>query len=922
MADSPVSSKERESKHLHVTWNVFLLRYTIFSVLAAVAAFIGYYSETRLSSQEQKTFYNIFLSEASTIHYHVLGSFATKYTSSLMVSNIFATAIQNGYAGASPNITLPGFDAIMGNIGTIASLGTMTFSPLVTNITRHQWESFARANVGHLNGPAYLNTSSGTRWVVADGIGNQTALPHVYNSGFVSHSPEPTWLFPYWQATSYAEGEFMLDPRSGPSAVKEAINRVITTKKGTLSDIITSYGALENGMPRPSSVLFSPIIGLQSGSPIVGLFSGQFYWEDVLKTSMSQRMDCVISSPTSKFTMSIDKSGIYLVSWTDSHETAFNQYKYSFTVESNFPGSNFTISIYPTKAFHDKYITRTPFNACILTVCLVVLPSLLLVIYMYCSRIYENKLIEERNLSSTQAVSRGAVLKAKKVYVRYISHEMRTPLNAAHLGLKILEKDMEGDSNYLTSDRLQIVREVGMACDMAVTILNDLLNYDKLEDQTMVIELKKIVAISYLLESFPIFSPQAKEKGVDIIFDIDEAPQVLDTHDLNALSGRGSARATQRSNKDNYEGKPHLGLISSDGNVDVFASYLTRDDFINVDEHKVHQVIRNIVSNAIKFTPAGKSVTIRARKIQKVKRQTILEERPDKRNKRSSFSGIFKSRVLKIPEGSNSSMDVSRGSYVEGGRDMGVSWRSPVSNHGDIESYVGAIDHIDGVGGNIGNMCGVGGLRGENIRKDADAESSRQGTYNSNRNNINNNNINNINNIDNINNINNFNNTTYNYEDCRSLDQLIRPPLDDLVKPTRNQCSQNSQNSQNNQNRNIIANNENNDSNQNYDNNDENNENNENNDEDNENNAEEEEEEGGADLGMLVVDVVDLGVGMRPEDTSRLFKEIIQFNPGELQVRKCFSHPLFLYHLLLCFCLPASRGTNSLSYCSLRSCSS
>jgi hypothetical protein len=43
--------------------------------------------------------------------------------------------------------------------------------------------------------------------------------------------------------------------------------------------------------------------------------------------------------------------------------------------------------------------------------------------------------------------------------------------------------------------------------------------------------------------------------------------------------------------------------------------------------------------------------------------------------------------------------------------------------------------------------------------------------------------------------------------------------------------------------------------------------------------------ENAADLGTLVLEVVDSGVGMAVEDSKRLFKEVIQFNPSDLQVR-------------------------------------
>lgn len=37
------------------------------------------------------------------------------------------------------------------------------------------------------------------------------------------------------------------------------------------------------------------------------------------------------------------------------------------------------------------------------------------------------------------------------------------------------------------------------------------------------------------------------------------------------------------------------------------------------------------------------------------------------------------------------------------------------------------------------------------------------------------------------------------------------------------------------------------------------------------------------DYGSLVLDVIDSGVGMAPEDSRRIFNEVVQFNPGELQ---------------------------------------
>ena len=79
------------------------------------------------------------------------------------------------------------------------------------------------------------------------------------------------------------------------------------------------------------------------------------------------------------------------------------------------------------------------------------------------------------------------------MFMRYISHEMRTPLNTAVLGINILIKQFEQMLHmpanhicYLT------VLDLQSSCKIAVEILNEMLLYDKIESKVLVLELANI----------------------------------------------------------------------------------------------------------------------------------------------------------------------------------------------------------------------------------------------------------------------------------------------------------------------------------------------------------------------------------------------------------------------------------------------
>lgn len=76
------------------------------------------------------------------------------------------------------------------------------------------------------------------------------------------------------------------------------------------------------------------------------------------------------------------------------------------------------------------------------------------------------------------------MLSLKQIFVRYVSHEIRSPLNVVHAGLELVLMDLKRADEELGDrlrDAVELVEDIFAASDSAITILNDLLNYEHLD---------------------------------------------------------------------------------------------------------------------------------------------------------------------------------------------------------------------------------------------------------------------------------------------------------------------------------------------------------------------------------------------------------------------------------------------------------
>jgi signal transduction histidine kinase len=157
----------------------------------------------------------------------------------------------------------------------------------------------------------------------------------------------------------------------------------------------------------------------------------------------------------------------------------------------------------------------------------------------------------ERLYSELQAASRH-----KSEFLANMSHELRTPLNAIIGFSQVLRERMFGEVNEKQAEYLDDIISSG---NHLLSLIND------------VLDLSKVEAGQVELEVAPFSLREALERGVVMVRE----------------------RATQDGVR---------VALAADPDVDV----------VEGDERRIRQVIFNLVSNAVKFTPAGGAVDVSA----------------------------------------------------------------------------------------------------------------------------------------------------------------------------------------------------------------------------------------------------------------------------------------------------------------------
>jgi PAS domain S-box-containing protein len=199
------------------------------------------------------------------------------------------------------------------------------------------------------------------------------------------------------------------------------------------------------------------------------------------------------------------------------------------------------------------------------------------------------ELLEGEQTARREAEAANA---AKAIFLTTMSHELRTPLNAISGYVDLLEMGVRGS---VTDQQREDLRRIRRASQHLLSLINDILNYARLEAGTVELHLSDIVLADALGEMEGLIAPQLRAKGVayeyrpcDRRLRVHADREKLDQIQLNLVGN--AVKFTERDGRITLSCEPrddHIRVIVEDTGRGIPRAKLQSifDPFVQVDRH-------------------------------------------------------------------------------------------------------------------------------------------------------------------------------------------------------------------------------------------------------------------------------------------------------------------------------------------------
>mmetsp|Transcript_42809 Transcript_42809/g.55014 ORF Transcript_42809/g.55014 Transcript_42809/m.55014 type:complete len:1070 (+) Transcript_42809:88-3297(+) len=553
---------------------LFVLRISVLISLVCSTVLFGGLSYIVFYELEGQRLHSQYDSIKGQFAYAIEHEIEDKKNSLVVLSQYLKSEFPN--ASSWPNVAIP-MDTFKKMTDPLIEMGTsrtVSYSPVLKPEDVATYENFTYSffkeqgypDLGVSDfgkGVSARNTTTGDRYHDVDSssaAGSREILVPVHQIGNLDQNGAAIMYNIYSEANRAAALDFVLDcsDASDCTAVTDFIYIVQDTYF------------------RPAALMMHPVFGFDAKGDNVttGVVVAVFNWDDVLQNSVPTYADgleaTIISSSGAESIFQFESGEAILKNKASS--SARDSF---YSVSVDLQHTSFTINLSPTEEFIAQYRSRGPLISSIFAISIILIVSGIFVIY----DLAINREKREKEI----------IAETKRLFVRYISHEIRTPLNTVHLGLQVLHGEMTELINSGTREQIQeamkewtkFIADIDESTEDAITVVSDLLDFDKASNGMLSLERGIHNMYSLIHDTIKPFEIQAKSKNI-----------ILNCESVENLKLNNNFDNNFNENNHHEENGSHL--------------------VVHGDFTKIQQIIRNLISNALKFTPENGQVTITA----------------------------------------------------------------------------------------------------------------------------------------------------------------------------------------------------------------------------------------------------------------------------------------------------------------------
>eukprot|EP01035_Chromulina_nebulosa_P026363 gene26363-34492_t len=283
--------------------------------------------------------------------------------------------------------------------------------------------------------------------------------------------------------------------------------------------------------PRPAAILFHPISPALNATELTGFMAVVHNWDTVLVQAVPKQtksIQVVVSDGVRLATFLVSSDSAKFIGWGDMHDRTYDKYKRFFSPSDGPAGIGYeaySFTIYPTADHFPPDVVVASTVGCVVVVAFVLIIAAGFFIH---HNHLQGRLWQQEEMHGGIVEATSTVTEQSEIQLN-LTEEPRT----AGLGLAGFAESEDFDCDdaavqqskalELCKDLIQkvqawfqLLKEVEESSTDAVTTLNELLSYDKIEQKTMTIEKEPLAAWDIVSSAVKPFNIQARERNLVI----------------------------------------------------------------------------------------------------------------------------------------------------------------------------------------------------------------------------------------------------------------------------------------------------------------------------------------------------------------------------------------------------------------------